>query len=194
MYEDITRISPEDIRARPPIVSPEDATRAAAVTGVLGLASLIVPAFVFLLCMLIAGNKHIAGAMCFFCYAQIAHAVAARRTLARRNALVELFYIDQRRRAPRIPANEVDDALSAFTGWHRQLAYLELFGSPLAAILLAITEAAVVFTHPGNPVIASLFWVAPALLILVIGLFVLLHRRFEQMQTATFQTPDRLGS
>jgi len=191
MFDDLTRITLEDLRTKPAPISPEEEIRHVSQGAMLGLATLFGPIAMLAIVMSITGNLHLAGALCFFTYAQLSHAMAARRALKRKQQLLELFRIDQQRREPTVPAGEVEATLGRFSRLHGRTTLFEMIGNPVGAIVLAGTELAHLMSDNAE-LLRVLVFTTPFVLIGSLAMVLISLRQLDRLQTATFATPDTL--
>lgn len=187
MYKHITRLTLDDVSARPLILTEQQEFEALSSSAALALATVAAPLLVLALALAITGNANLAGALCFFTYAQLAHYLAARRARRRKLGLIELFRLDQSRSQPAVSPEKLSDALSAFSRPHRLATLAEMVGAPIGALLLAVFEASQMVTNDAAA-LRPYVYVAPLLLIGSLVVLLTALKKLDRLQVATFAT------
>lgn len=187
MYKHITRLTVDDVAARPQILTDQQEFDALSSSAGLALATIAAPLAVLGLALAFTRDTNLAGALCFFTYAQLAHYLAARRSRRRKLGLIELFRMDQARSQPAVAPEKLTDALAAFSRPHRLATLAEMVGAPVGAMVLAAFEASQMVTNDA-PALRPFVYFAPVVLVGSLVVLLTSLKKLDRMQVATFAT------
>lgn len=185
MYDQIARLTIDDVTRRPAIDTPETEVNDVVIGASIGVGVILVPIVVLAVCLALTRSLEVSAAMCFFTYAQLAHYHAKRRAERRKAQLVDAFRFNQRCQDGRVPAADLPAVVDAVSHFHYRASLAEIIGIPVGAVALAAFEALRI-VYPAQTVVIVMQYAVPFLLIVSAAILVASLRQLNALLIAIF--------